>query len=340
MVSIEQDNKITEKDINTRKELWDNLFLFVDFSRMKEEYPNMWSKEYKLLPLPKAYQETKQKFTEYCQGLNGQVENLINSWAPFFQQNIYPALESPAGDKTLLFRAKRLLNNKIVGESSSLFIDLIIWEIEYRQVEAFKDLLREFNSQPAFLTDKEDELMANDLEKLIDGRINYSVACRWYFKWANLMNEKGLQPELWQAIGEYLRKWQRGQAAPSEWKDQLKRMEQARERLFDLGSESISDGKPFLQLGFIKGDTEEGLKIVCQNRKGFNLLNPFLRVVNFHQKVFRVYTVKGYVMNDPRRLYVSLKLEEDWVWKDLPWIVNAMGSFKSDSHPIYWGRNL
>ena len=30
-----------EKIVNTRKELWDNLFLFVDFSRMKEQYPNM-----------------------------------------------------------------------------------------------------------------------------------------------------------------------------------------------------------------------------------------------------------------------------------------------------------
>ena len=88
-------------------------------------------------------------------------------------------------------------------------------------------------------------------------------------------------------------------------------MEQARDNLFVLGSESISDGKPFLQLGFVKGDTNEELRIVCQNRKGFNLQNPYLRIVNFHQKVFRVYTVKGYMMNDPRRLYVTLQLEED-----------------------------
>ena len=37
-----------------------------------------------------------------------------------------------------------------------------------------------------------------------------------------------------------------------------------------LGSESISDGLPFLQLGYVKEDTEEGLKVVMQNRKGFN----------------------------------------------------------------------
>ena len=88
-------------------------------------------------------------------------------------------------------------------------------------------------------------------------------------------------------------------------------MGEARDKVFDLGSESISDGLPFLQLGFIKGDTNEGLRIVCQNRKGFNLQNPYLRVVWLHQKVCRVYTVKGYVMNDPRRLYVTLQLEED-----------------------------
>ncbi|KLL03328.1 MAG: hypothetical protein MRECE_19c010 [Mycoplasmataceae bacterium CE_OT135] len=340
MVNLEQTNLITEVDINTRKELWDSLFLFVDFSRMKEEYPNMWNKDYKLLPLPKTYQAIKTKFTQYCQGLNGKVENLINSYAPYFQQNIYPALESPEGDKTLLFRCKRLLNNKVIGESSSLFGDLVIWEVEWRQQQQFKDLLRQLQIEPCFLTDKEDELMANDLEKLIDGRINYSLCYRWYFKWANLMGEKGLQAELWGEIGEYLKKWQRGQAAPSEWQESLKNMEQAREDCFNLGSESISDGLPFFQLGFIKEDTSEGLRVACQNRKGFNLNNPYLRVVWLHQKIARVYVVSGFTMVDPRKLYVSIYLTEDWVWKDLPWIVNSMGSLNSGNHPIYHGRNL
>ena len=66
-------------------------------------------------------------------------------------------------------------------------------------------------------------------------------------------------------------------------------MEKARDDLFVLGSESISDGLPFLQLGFIKEDTELGLKVVCQNRKGFNLSNPYCFVVWLHQKVFRGY---------------------------------------------------
>ncbi|KLL03218.1 MAG: hypothetical protein MRECE_23c004 [Mycoplasmataceae bacterium CE_OT135] len=340
MVSIEQTNLITEVDVNTRKELWDSLFLFVDFSRMKEEYPNMWNKDYKLLPLPGTYQAIKTKFTQYCQELNGKIENLINSYAPYFQQNIYPALESPEGDKTLLFRCKRLLNNKVIGESSSLFGDLVVWEVEWRQAEKFKELLRQLQIEPCFLTDKEDELMANDLEKLIDGRINYSLGYRWYFKWANLMGEKGLQQDLWGEIRQYLKLWQQGKAAPSEWHENLKDMEQSRDNCFNLGSESISDGLPFFGLGFIKKDTHEGLEIVCQNRKGFNLNNPYLFVVNFHQKVVRVYVVEGFNYVNPRNLYVSIYLREDWVWKDLPWIVNSMGSLNSGNHPVYHGRNL
>jgi len=66
-------------------------------------------------------------------------------------------------------------------------------------------------------------------------------------------------------------------------------MGEYRDRVFDLGSESISDGLPFLQLGFIKEDSEAGLKVVCQNRKGFNLSNPYVMVVWFHQKNYRGY---------------------------------------------------
>ena len=54
-------NIIKERDLDTRKEEWDNLFLVVDFSRMKEEYPNMWNKEYKMLPLPNTWKEIKNK---------------------------------------------------------------------------------------------------------------------------------------------------------------------------------------------------------------------------------------------------------------------------------------
>jgi len=93
---------------------------------MKEEYPNMWNKEYKMLPLPNTWKEIKEKFTNYCQAVNEQVNNLINSYAPYFNSEIKPVLQRPEGDKTLLFRCKRLLENKVIGESSSLFLDLVI----------------------------------------------------------------------------------------------------------------------------------------------------------------------------------------------------------------------
>jgi hypothetical protein len=88
-------------------------------------------------------------------------------------------------------------------------------------------------------------------------------------------------------------------------------MGEYRDKLFDLGSESISDGMPFLQLGSIKEDTEAGLKVVLQNKKGFNLQNPYCMVVWFHQKQYRLYVVRGYRMIDGKRLYVELRLEED-----------------------------
>lgn len=52
--------------------------------------------------------------------------NLIESYREYFQANVLPVLNKPEGDKTLLFRCKRLLDNKIIGESSSLFLDLVI----------------------------------------------------------------------------------------------------------------------------------------------------------------------------------------------------------------------
>src|SRR3954454_21560999 len=111
-----------------------------------------------------------------------EIEGLINSYKPYFSANIYLLLQKPEGDKTLLFRCKRLLENKVIGESSSLFLDLIIWEIEYRQVEKFKEMLRDLNTQPMFLTDREDELFAADCEKMIEGRINFGLGQRFFFK--------------------------------------------------------------------------------------------------------------------------------------------------------------
>ena len=116
-------------------------------------------------------------------------------------------------------------------------------------------------------------------------------------------------------------------------------MGEARDRMFDLGSESISDGLPFLQLGFVKEDTELGLTVVLQNRKGFNLQNPYCFVVWLHQKMVRLYVVRGYRMVNPRSLYVEMRLEECWVWRDYAMILNGKGEFRSSSHPVYQKRN-
>ena len=62
--------------------------------------------------------------------MNEEVGNLIESYRGYFTSEILPVLNKPEGDKTLLFRCKRLLDNKIIGESSSLFLDLVIWEVE------------------------------------------------------------------------------------------------------------------------------------------------------------------------------------------------------------------
>src|SRR5436190_19289378 len=112
-------------------------------------------------------------------------------------------------------------------------------------------------------------------------------------------------------------------------------MGEYRDKVFDLGSESISDGSPFLQLGFVKEDTELGLKVVMQNRKGFNLNNPYCFVVWLHQKMVRLYVVRGYRMVNPRSLYVEMRLEECWVWRDYPYIMGGRGSIDTANHPIY-----
>ena len=49
-------------------------------------------------------------------------------------------------------------------------------------MEKFKELLTNLNTSPMFLTDREDELFASDCEKMIEGRINYLLAQRFYLK--------------------------------------------------------------------------------------------------------------------------------------------------------------
>ena len=331
-------NQIQEQDLNTRKELWDSLFLFVNFQSLKTEYPNMWNKDYKLLPLSNSYQKTKEKFTKYCQELNGKLEQLINYFNPYFQTNIYPLLNNLGGDKTLSFRCDRLLKNKIIGESSSLFIDLVIWETEYRQMIKFKDLLGELENQPCLSDNQQQENIQKDIKKLREGKINYFICQRFIFKWNNLLKEN--QKDKWEELTKYLKEWEKGKGVDSQWKTQLDIFSKKIEDFFLLGSENITDGKPFFQLGAIKEDSEKGLVIATQNRKGFSLNNPYCFVINFHQKYFRVYIVEGHNHINPRNLYVELFLKEDWVWKDYPFIVYSLGSLNSGNHPIYHGRNL
>ena len=332
-------NLIKEEDLKTRRENWTTLFCWIDFSRTEAKH-KVYNKEYQFLPLPKTFADWQKQTTEFMLKKHEEIEGLINSYAPCFQANIYPLLRKPEGDKTLLFRSKRLLENKVIGESSSLFMDLVIWEVEYRQVEGFKELVRLLNTQPMFLTDREDELFANDCEKMIEGRINYLLGQRFWLKWSSLVQKSGQQKEEWAEIGNYLKKWQAGKGAKSEWAQDLKRMGEYRDKVFELGSESISDGLPFLALGYIKEDSEEGIKVVLQNKKGFNLGNPYLYVVWFHQKVFRGYWVRGYRMLNPRSLYVEVKLEEDWVWRDYPFIMSSKGSLDSANHSVYNKRNI
>jgi hypothetical protein len=78
------------------------------------------------LPLPKTFSDWQKQTTEFMINKHNEIEQLINSYAPYFNANIKPILQKPEGDKTLLFRCKRLLENKVIGESSSLFLDLII----------------------------------------------------------------------------------------------------------------------------------------------------------------------------------------------------------------------
>ncbi|KLL03522.1 MAG: hypothetical protein MRERV_39c031 [Mycoplasmataceae bacterium RV_VA103A] len=335
-------NQIQETDINTRKELWDSLFLFINFQGLKSEYPNMWNKDYKLLPLPKSYQSTREKLTKYCQELNQKLEQLINSFNNYFQQNIYPLLNNLGGDKTLAFRCDRLLKNKIIGESSSLFNDLLICELEYRQMLKFKDLLGELAdnlSNQATLDNQQQENILADIKKLREGKINHAICQRFIFKWSKLI-EKTNHQELWQKITDYLKEWEQGKGAKNEWKKQLDIFKEQIENFFLLGSENITDGKPFFQLGAIKEDSERGLVVATQNRKGFSLNNPYLGVVNLHQKYFRFYRVEGYSHINPRNLYVELFLREDWVWKNYPSIIHSLGSLNSSNHPVYHSRNL
>jgi len=62
-------------------------------------------------------------------------------------------------------------------------------------VERFKEILRDLQTSPMFLTDKEDELFMSDGEKMIEGRINFGLGQRFFLKWSALVAKSGVQKE-------------------------------------------------------------------------------------------------------------------------------------------------
>ncbi|RHZ35816.1 hypothetical protein [endosymbiont GvMRE of Glomus versiforme] len=335
MSNLEQTNEITEKDINTRKELWTTLFLWIDFSRT-EWKTKVYNKESQFLPLPKTFVDWQKHYTELFIQKHMELEQLINTFAGYFQQEIYPVLEGNEGDKTLLFRCKRLLDNKMVGEASSLFMDLLIFEVEYRQQQEFKEYLPRLNNIQ-FLDQRINNLWQADLEKMENGKLNYSVCQRFWFKWG----EKIENQELVEEVNDYLKLWQQGKGTESEWKNTLNGFTERIEQFFDQSGQQ----NYFFQLGFIKQQDQNGIVIATQNRKGWDLTNPYLMLFWFHQKgnsplSYRAYFVSDFEMVNPRNLYVGINLVEDWCWKNYLKSMNSPGTFIGDIHPIYKEKPL
>ena len=56
---------------------------------------------------------------------------------------------------------------------------------------------------------------------------------------------KGNQKDKWEELTKYLKLWEQGEGADSQWKKQLDIFSKKIEYFFLLGSENITDGKPF-----------------------------------------------------------------------------------------------
>lgn len=334
-------NQIQESDLNTREELWTTLFCWIDFSKSAAKQ-KVYNKESQLLPLPKTFLDWQKQTTEFLIKKHGEIETLINSFNTYFQTNIYLLLNKPEGDKTLAFRCDRLLKNKILGESSSLFTDLIIWETEYNQVQEFKELLTNLNSNHSFTNQKDQESFTNDCEKLIAGRINYSLAHRFHFKWNNLINKSGLQKEIWNELTDYLKLWEQGKGAESNWKVQLDIFKDKIQEFLTTESSEY-----FFSFGAIKSQDNQGLILATQNKKGWDLNNPYLMLFWFHQKptqinplFYRNYFVNSGQLINTRNLYTELFLSEDWLWRNYLKSLTSWGSLISNNHPVYHQKNL
>ena len=353
MNKLQPNNQINQETIvNTRKETWNTIFCWIDFSKSKWK-DKVYNKEQQFWPMPQTFIDWQKETTQLLVEKHTEIENLINSFKPYFTSDIYPILKSQEGDKTLAFRCERLLDNKMTGETSSLFPDalsnnsgdLVIWEIEYRQQQKFKEFIPSLESI-LFTNEIVNNQWKSDLEK-VKGKISYSLIRTFWFKWGEKIENK----ELVKAINDYLNLWQKGKGATSQWKNKLKDFAVKIDDYFTKGAgENI-----FFQLGFIKKQAKwkekwmdlDGLIISTQNRKGWDLLNPYLMLFWFHQKpssnnalAYRNYFVNTFSMTNPRNLYVVLDLKEDWIWKNYGRALLSPGTFKSNNHPIYHERNL
>ena len=220
-----QANNLLEQEtiVNTRKELWNTLFCWIDFSKTKWK-DKVYNKEQQFWQMPQTFVDWQKEVTQLLVEKHGEIETLINSFKAYFESDIYPILKSKEGDKTLLFRCERLLDNKMVGETSSLFPDalsnnsgdLVIFEIEYRQQQNFKEFIPNLENIQ-FTNEIVNNQWTSDLEKL-KGKISYKLITTFWFKWG----EKIENQDLVRAINDYLSLWQKGKGAISQWKNKLK----------------------------------------------------------------------------------------------------------------------
>ena len=390
MNKLQPNNLLNQNDIiDTRKETWNTLFCWIDFSKTKWK-DKVYNKEQQFWQMPQTFVDWQKETTELLIEKHGEIENLINSFKDYFQQEVYPIIKSKYGDKTLAFRCERLLDNKMIGETSSLFLDLLIFEREYLAQIAVKNLLSETEEETNIAEEPEsvefpsaqympvndeaepglepenqeqentffsdpnlERKVREDIEKLVNGKINFEIFSFFVRKWLNHINKKGTNKgkNFWEKLKDFSQDWEKGKIGVSKWKNKFDKFKNEIEEYFYKGS----GDNCFFQLGFIKRQAKwkekwmdlDGLIISTQNRKGWDLLNPYLMLFWFHQKpssnnalAYRSYFVNTFSMTNPRNLYVVLDLKEDWIWKNYGRALLSPGILKSNNHPIYHERNL
>lgn len=346
----EQDNQIKEKDINSRKELWDNLFGFINTDSWANQQtsplslPNLpllgvalptsptpgkrWPhKDSNFLPLPGTYKLVKESIQSKLKDYDTKVTNLITTWKPYFQANIIPLLEDEIdGDKPLAFHCKRLFDHQIIGVVSHVFPDLLIFEVEFSQVKKFKELVEKLNDW-AFSKEEVQKQWETDLNKM-KGRINWQVTNVFWNKWGGKVGLADLAKE----VNEYLELWRVGKGAKGKWKTTLANYQN---QLAEVFSQKESLQISFLNFGKVKWYREGQLIVTTNNKGGWDLANPALLVFWFWQKTYRAFRIVKFNYLDINYLNVELVLEEDWTWKSYERGMVSPGTLETQKHPIY-----